>query len=138
VVAAEVIAGKPSHMHYKAIPNVVYTWPEIASVGLTEQQVKESGRAYRAGRFPFSANGRARSLGDATGFVKFVADAKTDELLGAHMIGPNVSELIAEVVLGFAYRASADDIGETIHAHPTLSEVTKEAALATLGRALQI
>jgi dihydrolipoamide dehydrogenase len=77
-------------------------------------------------------------LGDATGFVKFVADAKTDELLGAHMIGPNVSELIAEVVLGFAYRASADDIGETVHAHPTLSEVTKEAALATLGRALQI
>jgi len=138
VIAAEVIAGKPSHMHYKSIPNVVYTWPEIASVGLTEQQVKDSGRAYRAGRFPFSANGRARSLGDATGFVKFVADAKTDELLGAHMIGPNVSELIAEVVLAFEYRASADDIGETVHAHPTLSEVTKEAALATLGRALQI
>jgi dihydrolipoamide dehydrogenase len=138
VIAAEVIAGKPSHMHYNAIPNVVYTWPEIASVGLTEQQVKDSGRAYRAGRFPFSANGRARSLGDATGFVKFVADAKTDEILGAHMIGPNVSELIAEVVLGFAYRASADDIGETVHAHPTLAEVTKEAALATLGRALQI
>jgi len=138
VIAAEVIAGKPSHMHYKSIPNVVYTWPEIASVGLTETQVKDSGRAYRTGRFPFSANGRARSLGDATGFVKFVADAKTDEILGAHMIGPNVSELIAEVVLGLEYRASADDIGETVHAHPTLSEVTKEAALATLGRALQI
>jgi len=138
VVAVEAIAGKPSHMHYKSIPNVVYTWPEIAAVGLTEKQVKESGREYRTGRFPFSANGRARSLGESSGFVKFVADAKTDELLGAHMIGPNVSELIAEVVLGFEYRASSEDIGITVHAHPTLSEVTKEAALATLGRALHI
>jgi dihydrolipoyl dehydrogenase len=138
VVAAEVIGGKPAHMHYKSIPNVVYTWPEIAAVGSTERQVKESGRDYKTGKFPFSANGRARSLGDTTGFVKFVADAKTDELLGAHMIGPNVSELIAEVVLGFEYRASADDIGMTVHAHPTLAETTKEAALATLGRALHI
>jgi dihydrolipoamide dehydrogenase len=138
VVAAEVIAGQASHMHYKAIPNVVYTWPEIAAVGLTERQVKESGRDYRTGKFPFSANGRARSMGESAGFVKFVADAKTDELLGAHMVGPSVSELIAEVVLGFEYRASSEDIGVTIHAHPTLSEVTKEAALATLGRALQI
>jgi dihydrolipoamide dehydrogenase len=138
VVAAEVTAGRPAHMHYKSIPNVVYTWPEIAAVGATERQVNESGRAYKTGKFPFSANGRARSLGDTTGFVKFVADAKTDELIGAHMIGPNVSELIAEVVLGFEYRASADDIGMTVHAHPTLAETTKEAALATLGRALHI
>ena len=138
VVAVEAIAGKPSHMHYKSIPNVVYTWPEIAAVGLTEKQVKESGREYRTGKFPFSANGRARALGESSGFVKFVADAKTDELLGAHMIGPNVSELVAEVVLGFEYRASSEDIGITVHAHPTLSEVTKEAALATLGRALHI
>jgi dihydrolipoamide dehydrogenase len=138
VIAAEVIAGKPVHMHYKSIPNVVYTWPEIAAVGLTERQVKESGREYRTGKFPFSANGRARSLGDTTGFVKFIADAKTDELLGAHMIGPNVSETIAEVVLAFEYRGSSEDIGVTVHAHPTLSEVTKEAALATLGRALHI
>jgi dihydrolipoamide dehydrogenase len=138
VVAAEVIAGQASHMHYKAIPNVVYTWPEIAAVGLTERQVKERGREYRTGKFPFSANGRARSMGETNGFVKFIADATTDELLGAHMIGPNASELIAEVVLGFQYRASSEDIGVTIHAHPTLSEVTKEAALATLGRALQI
>jgi dihydrolipoamide dehydrogenase len=136
VIAAEVIAGHAVHMHYKAIPGVVYTWPEIASVGLTEKQVKESGREYRTGKFPFSANGRARSMGDTTGFVKFVADAKTDELLGAHMIGPNVSELIAEVVLAFEYRGSSEDIALTVHAHPTLSEVTKEAALATLGRAL--
>jgi dihydrolipoamide dehydrogenase len=136
VVAAEVIAGHPVHMHYKSIPGVVYTWPEIAVVGLTEKQVKESGREYRVGKFPYSANGRARSMGDTTGFVKFVADAKTDELLGAHLIGPNVSELIAEVVLAFEYRGSAEDIGITVHAHPTLSESTKEAALAVLGRAI--
>jgi dihydrolipoamide dehydrogenase len=138
VVAAEVIAGKPSHMHYKSIPGVVYTWPEIAVVGLTEAQVKSSGRAYTAGKFPFSANGRARSMGETSGFVKFIADARTDELLGVHMIGPNVSELIAEVVLAFEYRGSSEDIGVTIHAHPTLSETTKEAALAVLGRAIHI
>lgn len=138
VVAAEVIAGKPAHMHYESIPSVVYTWPEIASVGLSERQVKDSGRQYRAGKFPFSANGRARSMGESSGFVKFVADARTDELLGCHMIGPNVSELIAEIVLAFEYRASADDVGMTVHAHPTLSEATKEAALATLGRALHL
>jgi dihydrolipoamide dehydrogenase len=138
VVAAEALAGKPAHMHYKSIPSVVYTWPEIASVGLSERQVKDSGREYRAGKFPFSANGRARSMGESAGFVKFVADARTDELLGCHMIGPNTSELIAEIVLAFEYRASADDVGMTVHAHPTLSEVTKEAALATLGRALHI
>jgi dihydrolipoamide dehydrogenase len=136
VVAAEVIAGKPAHMHYHSIPGVVYTWPEIAAVGLTEQEVKASGRQYRTGKFPFSANGRARTSGDTAGFVKFVADATTDELLGAHMIGPNVSELIAEVVLAFEYRASSEDLGMTVHAHPTLSEATKEAALATLGRAI--
>jgi dihydrolipoamide dehydrogenase len=138
VVAAEVIADKRASMHYTSIPSVVYTWPEIASVGLSERQVKESGREYRAGKFPFSANGRARSMGESSGFVKFVADAHTDELLGCHMIGPNVSELIAEIVLAFEYRASADDVGATVHAHPTLAEVTKEAALATLGRALHI
>src|SRR4051812_4213969 len=138
VVAAEVIAGQNVHMHYRSIPGVVYTWPEIATVGLTEQQLKESGRAYKTGKFPFSANGRARSLGDTTGFVKFLTDAKTDELLGAHLVGPNVSELVSEVVLGFEYRASADDIGMTVHAHPTLSETTKEAALAALGRAIHI
>ena len=138
VVAAENIAGEDVRMHYKSIPNVVYTWPEVAAVGLTERQVKESGREYRVGRFPFSANGRARTMGENAGFVKFVTDARTDELLGAHLVGPNVSELVAEVVLGFEYRASADDIGITVHAHPTLAEATKEAALAALGRALHI
>jgi dihydrolipoamide dehydrogenase len=136
VVAVEVIAGQPVHMHYKSIPSVVYTWPEIATVGLAEHEVKASGRQYRVGKFPFTANGRARTAGDAVGFVKLIADAETDELLGAHMIGPNVSELIAEVVHGFEYRASSEDIGITVHAHPTLSEATKEAALAVLGRAI--
>ena len=138
VVAAEVIAGLPAHMHYKSIPSVVYTWPEVASVGLTERQVKEAAREYRVGRFPFSANGRARSMGETSGFVKLIADARTDELLGAHLVGPNASELVAEVVLGFEYRAAAEDIGITVHAHPTLSEATKEAALATIGRAIHI
>ena len=136
VVAAEVIAGKPVHMHYRSIPGVVYTWPEVATVGLAEHEVKASGRQYRVGKFPFSANGRARTAGDTAGFVKVIADATTDELLGVHMIGPNVSEMIAEVVLGFEYRASSEDIGITVHAHPTLSEATKEAALAALGRAI--
>lgn len=138
VIAAEVIAGMNVHMHYHSIPSVVYTWPEIASIGLAEHEVKASGRAYKTGKFPFSANGRARTSGDTSGFVKFIADANTDELLGAHMIGPNVSELIAEVVLAFEYRGSSEDIGVTVHAHPTLSETTKEAALAVLGRALHI
>ena len=138
VVAAEVIAGQQARMHYRSIPSVVYTWPEIASVGLAEHEVKASGRAYKTGKFPFSANGRARTAGDATGFVKFIADATTDELLGAHMIGPNVSELVAEVVLAFDYRGSSEDIAMTVHAHPTLSETTKEAALAVLGRAIHI
>ncbi|HWE43641.1 MAG TPA: dihydrolipoyl dehydrogenase [Gemmatimonadaceae bacterium] len=138
VVAAEVIAGKPVHMHYRTIPGIVYTWPEIAVVGLTERQVKESGREYRVGKFPFSANGRARTAGETQGFVKFIADTRTDEILGCHMIGPAVSELVAEVVLAMEYRGSTDDIGITVHGHPTLSETVKEAALAALGRALHI
>ena len=136
VIAAEVIAGKPVEMHYKSVPAIVYTWPEIASVGLAEHEVKESGREYKVGKFPFSANGRARTMGETNGFVKFIADAKTDELLGAHLIGPNVSELCAEVVLAFEYRGSSEDLGVTIHSHPTLSEAVKEAALGVLGRAI--
>jgi dihydrolipoyl dehydrogenase len=138
VIAAEVIAGHKVHMDYKSIPSVVYTSPEIATVGLAEHEVKESGREYRVGKFPFSANGRARSMGDITGFVKFIADAKTDELLGCHMIGPLVSEVIQEVVLAFEYRGSSEDIGITVHAHPTLSEVVKDAALGVLGRSIHI
>ena len=138
VVAAEVIAGHKVHMDYKSIPSVVYTWPEIATVGLAEHEVKETGREYKVGKFPFSANGRARSMGETTGFVKFIADAKTDELLGCHMIGPNVSEVIQEVVLAFEYRGSSEDIGITVHSHPTLSEAVKEAALGVLGRSIHI
>jgi len=138
VVAAEVIAGRPAHMHYRSMPSVVYTWPEIASVGLPEHQVRESGRKYKVGKFPFSANGRARTAGSTAGLVKFIADAETDELLGAHLIGPNVSELISEVVLAFEYRGASEDIGITVHSHPTLSEAVKEAALAVLGRAIHI
>ena len=136
VVAAEVIAGKPAHTHHRTVPGVVYTWPEIAVVGQTEREVKESGRAYKAGKFPFSANGRARTAGESTGFIKFIADATTDEILGCHMIGPGVSEMIPEVVLAMESRGSSEDIGMTVHAHPTLSETTKEAALAVLGRAI--
>ena len=138
VIAAEVIAGKPSEMHYRSMPSVVYTWPEIATVGLAEHEVKESGRKYRVGKFPFSANGRARTLGETSGFVKVIADAETDEMLGVHMLGPNVSELIPEIVLGFEYRAASEDVGMTVHAHPTLSETVKEAALGALGRSIHI
>jgi dihydrolipoamide dehydrogenase len=138
VVAAEVIAGKPVHMHHHTVPGVVYTWPEIATVGSTEEEVKASGRAYKTGRFPFSANGRARTMGETQGFVKFVVDKETDEILGAHMIGPNVSDLMAEVVLAMEYRGSAEDIGITVHSHPTLNEATKEAALAAIGRAIHM
>jgi dihydrolipoamide dehydrogenase len=138
VIAAEVIAGKPVEMHYRSMPAIVYTWPEIASVGLAEHEVKASGRAYKTGKFPFSANGRARTMGEGQGFVKFIADATTDELLGAHLIGPNVSELCAEVVLAFEYRGSSEDIGVTVHSHPTLSEAVKEAALGVLGRPIHL
>lgn len=138
VIAAEVIAGHHAQMDYKSMPSVVYTWPEIASVGLAEHEVKASGREYKTGKYPFSANGRARTMGETNGFVKFIADAKTDELLGCHIIGPNASDLIQEVVLAFEYRGSSEDIGITVHSHPTLSESVKEAALGVLGRSLHI
>jgi dihydrolipoyl dehydrogenase len=138
VIASEVIAGRKSHIDYKSMPSVVYTWPEIATVGLAEHEVKASGRKYKTGKFPFSANARARTAGESAGFVKFIADAESDELLGAHMIGPGVSELIQEAVLAFEYRGSSEDIGITVHSHPTLSEAVKEAALGVLGRSLQI
>ncbi|HEX6252537.1 MAG TPA: dihydrolipoyl dehydrogenase [Gemmatimonadaceae bacterium] len=138
VVAAEVIAGHRVQMDYKSIPSIVYTWPEIATVGLGEHEVKESGRAYTTGRFPFSANGRARTMGEGSGFVKFVADAATDEVLGCHIIGPNASDVIQEVVLAMEYRGSSEDIGITVHSHPTLGEAVKEAALGVLGRSIHI
>ena len=138
VVATEVIAGHNVKMDYKSMPSVVYTWPEIATVGLAQHEVEATGRKYKVGRFPFSANGRARTAGDTTGFVKFIADAETDELLGAHMIGPTVSELIQEAVQAFEYRGTSEDIGVVVHSHPTLSESLKEAALGVLGRPIHI
>jgi len=139
VVAADTIAGRAARMRYHSVPNVVYTWPEIASVGWAEHEIQASGRPFKVGRYPYSANPRARTMGESGGgFVKFIADAETDEILGAHIIGPNASELVAEIVLGVEYRATAEDIGTMIHAHPTLAEATKEAALAVHGEALHI
>ena len=136
VAVAERIAGQHGHVDFNTIPWVIYTSPEIAWVGQTEQQLKAAGRAYKAGQFPFLANGRARALGDTTGFVKFLADAKTDEILGVHVIGPMASELIAEAVVAMAFKASSEDIARICHAHPSLSEATKEAALAVDKRTL--
>jgi dihydrolipoamide dehydrogenase len=136
VAVAERIAGQHGHVNFNTVPWVIYTSPEIAWVGQTEQQLKAEGRAYKAGSFPFMANGRARALGDTTGFVKFLADAKTDEILGVHIVGPFASELIAEAVVAMEFKASAEDIARICHAHPSLSEATKEAALAVDKRTL--
>ncbi len=136
VAVAERIAGQHGHVNFNTIPWVIYTSPEIAWVGKTEQQLKAEKVAYKAGTFPFLANGRARALGDTTGFVKFLADAKTDEILGVHIIGPQASELISEAVVAMEFRASSEDIARICHAHPSLSEAVKEAALAVDGRAL--
>jgi dihydrolipoamide dehydrogenase len=136
VAVAERIAGQHGHVNFNTIPWVIYTSPEIAWVGRTEQQLKADGVAYKAGQFPFLANGRARALGDTSGFVKFLADAKTDEILGVHIIGPMASELISEAVVAMEFKASAEDIARICHAHPSLSESTKEAALAVDKRTL--
>lgn len=136
VAVAERIAGQHGHVDFNTVPWVIYTSPEIAFVGQTEQQLKSAGRGYKAGTFPFSANGRARALGDTTGMVKILADAATDEILGVHIIGPMASELIAEAVVAMAFRASSEDIARICHAHPSLGESTKEAALAVDKRTL--
>ena len=136
VAVAERMAGQHGHVNFNTIPWVIYTSPEIAWVGRTEQQLKADGVAYKAGTFPFLANGRARALGDTTGMVKFLADAKTDEILGVHIVGPMASELISEAVVAMEFKASAEDIARICHAHPSLSEATKEAALAVDKRTL--
>jgi dihydrolipoamide dehydrogenase len=136
VAVAERIAGQHGHTNFNTIPWVIYTSPEIAWVGQTEQQLKAAGVAYKAGTFPFMANGRARALGDTSGMVKFLADAKTDEILGVHIVGPMASELISEAVVAMEFRASSEDIARICHAHPSLSEATKEAALAVDKRSL--
>jgi dihydrolipoamide dehydrogenase len=136
VAVAERIAGQHGHVNFNTVPWVIYTSPEIAWVGQTEQQLKAAGRAYKAGSFPFMANGRARALGDTTGMVKMLADATTDEILGVHIVGPFASELISEAVVAMEFRASSEDIARICHAHPSLSEATKEAALAVDKRTL--
>jgi dihydrolipoamide dehydrogenase len=136
VAVAERIAGQHGHVNFNTIPWVIYTSPEIAWVGRTEQQLKADGVKYKAGTFPFLANGRARALGDTTGMVKFLADATTDEILGVHIVGPMASELISEAVVAMEFKASAEDIARICHAHPSLSEATKEAALAVDKRTL--
>jgi dihydrolipoamide dehydrogenase len=130
VFVAESIAGQKPHINYNLIPSVVYTWPEGAGVGYTEEQLKESNRAYKKGSFPFKASGRARASMDEEGFVKVLADAETDEILGVHMLGPRCADMIAEAVVAMEYRASAEDISRMSHAHPTFTESMKEACLA--------
>ncbi|MCB1551323.1 MAG: FAD-dependent oxidoreductase, partial [Alphaproteobacteria bacterium] len=138
VVLAEILAGQSGHIDYNLIPGVVYTWPEVASVGQTEEQLKAAGIDYKSGKFPFMANGRARAMNATDGFVKILADAKTDRVLGCHIIGPEAGTLIAEVTAVMEFAGSSEDIARTCHAHPTLEEVVKEAALAVLGRPIHI
>jgi dihydrolipoamide dehydrogenase len=139
VFVAETIAGEKPHMDHNLIPGVVYTWPEVAAVGKTEEQLKAAGVEYKSGSFPFKASGRARASMDLDGFVKVLADKETDEILGVHMIGPRVADMIAEAVVAMEYRASAEDIARICHAHPTFTESFKEAALEATGkRALHI
>lgn len=138
MVLAEMLAGESGHIDYDKIPGVVYTWPEVASVGKTEEQLKKDGVKYRAGKFPFMANGRARAMGATDGFVKILADERTDRILGAHIIGPEAGTLIAEIVLAMEFDGTAEDIARTCHAHPTLEEVVKEAALAVHKRPIHI
>jgi dihydrolipoamide dehydrogenase len=138
MAVAEILAGQHGHVNYDAIPSVVYTWPEVASVGKTEEQLKAEGVEYRTGKFPFTANGRARAQNNTDGFVKILADTATDRVLGVHMIGPSVGELTGEMALAIEFGASSEDIARTCHAHPTLTEAVREAALAVDGRPIHI
>jgi len=138
IAVAEILAGQAGHVNYDAIPGVVYTWPEAAAVGKTEEELKAQGIAYKVGTFPFTANGRARAMAMTDGFVKILADQATERILGAHIVGPNAGDLIAELVVGMEFAAAAEDIARTCHAHPTLNEAIKEAALAVDGRAIHI
>jgi dihydrolipoamide dehydrogenase len=139
VYVAEIIAGQKPHINYNLIPGVVYTWPEVAGVGATEQELKQKGVEFKVGKFPFLALGRAKASNENNGVIKVLADKKTDEILGVHMIGPRVADMIGEAVVAMEFRASAEDIGRISHAHPTYSEGFKEACLAASdNRALNI
>jgi dihydrolipoamide dehydrogenase len=134
VFVAEHLAGQKPHIDYNLIPGVVYTWPEVAAVGQTEEQLKQAGKSYKTGSFPFKASGRARASMDMDGFIKVLSDAQTDEILGVHMIGPRVADLIAEAVVAMEYRATAEDISRMSHAHPTYTEAFREACLDATGK----
>jgi len=138
VIAVECMAGQPAHVNYDAIPNIVYTWPELASVGLSEEEAAARGVAVAVGTFPFSANGRARCMNETDGGVKVLADARTDRIVGVHILGPRASDLIAEAALAMEFDASSEDVARSVHAHPTLPEAIKEAALAVSKRAIHI
>jgi len=138
IAAVEIMAGQAGHVNYQAIPNVIYTWPEVATVGYTEDELKKKGIEFKAGTFPFMANARARTMDDAEGLVKILADAKTDRVLGVHIFGPRASDLIAEAVTVMEFGGSAEDLARTCHAHPTLSEVVKEAALDVAKRRINL
>ncbi|MBI4925625.1 MAG: dihydrolipoyl dehydrogenase [Bdellovibrio sp.] len=138
VAAVEVMTGHAGHVNYGAIPNIVYTWPEVASVGHSEEELKTNGTEYKTGTFPFLANGRAKAMEETDGFVKILADAKTDRILGVHILGPRASDMIAEAVVAMEFGGSAEDLALTCHAHPTLSEAVKEAALAVDKRSIHI
>jgi dihydrolipoamide dehydrogenase len=138
IACAERLAGKKTYVSYDLIPSVIYTWPEVASVGLTEEQVKATGKEYRVGKFPFTANGRARCMDETEGGVKILADAQTDRILGVHICGPRASDMIAELVAVMEFSGSAEDIARTSHAHPTLSEAVREAAMAVEKRTIHL
>jgi len=138
VAVAEILAGQAGHVNYETVPGVVYTWPEVATVGKSEEELKSAGIAYKAGKFPFTANSRARCNAETDGFVKILADAKTDRVLAAHIIGPEAGTLIHECVMAMEFGASAEDIARAFHGHPTLNEAVKEAALGVAGRAIHI
>jgi dihydrolipoamide dehydrogenase len=138
VAVAEILAGKAGHVNYDVIPSVVYTFPEVASVGKTEEELKAAGIAYNTGKFPFTANGRAKVNHTTDGFVKILADAATDRVLGVHIIGADAGNLIAEAAVAMEFDASSEDIARTCHAHPTLTEAVKEAAMAVEKRAIHM
>ncbi len=138
IAIAEILAGQHGHVNYETVPGIVYTWPEVATVGRTEEQLKEAGVDYKVGKFPFTANARARAMLSTDGFVKILADAKTDRILGAHILGPEAGTLIHEVVVAMEFGGSAEDLARSFHGHPTLNEAVKEAALAVGGRAIHI
>ncbi len=138
VACAEIIAGRAGHVNYDAIPSVIYTYPEVAVVGKTEEELKAAGIAYKVGKFPFTANARAKTNITTEGFVKIIADAKTDRVLGVHMIGPDVGNMIGEASLAIEFSASAEDIARTSHAHPTLTEAVRQAAMGVDGWTMQM